>query len=142
MTTPPVPADTPAPAIRYNLINAFTACLIRYAKFSGRACRSEYWFWILATALVSLIPLTCDFVVSGVEAVLNDNTPFSDIYNLATLLPGLAVFVRRMHDIGRSAWNLLWWFLPIIGWIVCIIYCCQPTGEANKYGEGPDAPTA
>lgn len=140
MTTPPVPADIPSPVIRYNLINAFTACLIRYAKFSGRACRSEYWFWVLASLLVSLIPLACDFAVLGVEAFINDNTPFSDIYNLATLLPALAVFVRRMHDIGRSAWNLLWLLLPFIGWIVTIIYCCQPTGGANKYGEGPDGP--
>ena len=92
--------------------------------------------------MVSLIPLLGDFALFGMEGVLNDTTPLSDIYNLAILLPMLAVFVRRMHDTGRSAWNILWHLLPVIGWIVIIVYCCQPTGEPNKYGEGPDAPAA
>lgn len=141
-TTSPAPPAPPVPFPSYNIFNAFISCLKRYAKFSGRACRSEYWYWILSTCLVGLLPLGIDIAYYGLEALLNDTTPISDIYNLLTLIPGLAVFVRRMHDSGRSAWNLLWYLLPFIGWIVIIVFCCRQTAEANKYGDGPDAPAA
>ncbi len=64
------------------------------------------------------------------------------IFSLATFLPSLSVFVRRMHDTGRSGWNFLWNLLPVIGWIIVHIYLCQASREANQYGKGPATPEA
>lgn len=133
---------TPTSPVSYNLITATTSCLKRYVTFSGRACRSEYWYWVLATFIAGILTACADIAFVGMEGVMNDNTPISDIFNLLIMLPGLAVFVRRLHDTGRSAWNLLWLLLPIIGWIITLVYCCQDSREANKYGEGPAAPIA
>lgn len=126
------------PTVSYNPINAFTCCLKRYAKFSGRACRSEYWYLGLTTGIIGFI---VGFV--GVLTVGKDVTNIIiRILQLALLLPSLAVTVRRLHDTGRSAWNLLWAFLPVIGWIVLLVFYCQGSREPNQYGEGPDSPDA
>ena len=72
----------------------------RYAVFSGRAPRAEYWWFYLATIIVQ-IPLTV------IDSMLGSWSPFSSIFSLATLFPSLAVTVRRLHDINRSGWWLL-----------------------------------
>jgi uncharacterized membrane protein YhaH (DUF805 family) len=81
----------------------------------GRASRSEYWYFALFTFLVGL-------VTGGVGDIL-------------LLLPSITVSVRRLHDIGKSAWALLWILLPVVGWIVLIVYAVRP-GEphTNAYG--------
>ena len=127
------------PIVSYNIVTAVTSCLKRYVKFSGRACRSEYWYWTLVTCIIgwTLALLTGD--------PMNPNATWSaisNIFSLAILLPGLAVTVRRLHDTGRSGWNILWALLPVIGWIILIVYYCQGSREANQYGEGPASPEA
>ncbi len=119
-------------------MNYFIDCLTKkYACFSGRARRQEYWLFVLFNIIACIIVS----VVSGVLVSVTNVTAFAflgAIYSLAVLIPGFAVFVRRMHDIGKSGW---WWliaFIPIIGAIVLIIFCCldsQP-GE-NQYGPNP-----
>lgn len=99
---------------------AIKSVLSKYATFSGRAPRSEYWWWILFVILWAWIPI--------VNIVLA----------LVFLLPSLAVQVRRLHDIGRSGW---WWFIgmvPIIGGIVLLVFYLtdSQTGE-NQYGPNP-----
>lgn len=100
--------------------SAVKSCFSKYATFSGRACRSEYWWWVLFTLIFSFIP-----IVNIITGIL-------------FLLPGLAVIVRRLHDTGHSGW---WWFInliPIIGWIwmfVLLVTDSQP-GE-NAYGPNP-----
>ena len=138
----PFPHMNTTPIPSYNLVSATRSCLKRYVKFSGRACRSEFWFWTLATVLIGFIPAVADIAIYGLEAVANDKSPISDIYSLLILLPALGVMVRRFHDTGRSAWNLLWAFLPVIGWIVLLVFYCQGSREPNQYGEGPDSPDA
>lgn len=128
----------PTATVSYNPINALTSCLKRYVKFSGRASRSEFWYWVLSTFIIGFV---IGFV--GVLTVGEDVTnAISNILQLALLLPGLAVTVRRLHDTGRSAWNLLWVFLPLVGWIILLVFYCQASREANKYGEGPASPEA
>lgn len=122
----------------YSLINSFTGCLKRYVVFSGRACRSEFWFWQLATFIVS-------FVISFLITLVTDPQTGSLVSNLVALLvllPNLAVAVRRLHDTGRSGWNILWGIIPIVGIIVLIVFYCQGSQGPNKYGQGPLAPAA
>lgn len=123
-----------------------------YADFSGRARRSEYWGTVLFNGLIQaglsiILSIVATILFSSIE--INGEVTFSPlffllpdipiyIYGLVWLLPGLAVAVRRLHDIGKSGWNLLWIFLPIIGWIMLIYWYCQDSelGE-NKWGANP-----
>ena len=123
-----------------------------YADFSGRARRSEYWGTVLFNVIVqvalnialvavlailfSSIEINGEVTVSPLLFVLINIPRY--IYSLVWLLPSLAVAVRRLHDIGKSGWNLLWILLPIIGWIMLIYWYCQDSelGE-NKWGANP-----
>ena len=101
-----------------------------YANFSGRACRKEYWLYTLSVYL---------FQAAG--NLFKPVLPLQIFFGLCSLLlviPGLAVSFRRLHDIGKSGWNLLFAFLPVIGWIVLIVFYCKK-GESgiNKYGPNP-----
>jgi uncharacterized membrane protein YhaH (DUF805 family) len=124
-------------------------CWKKYAVFSGRARRAEYWMFVLFNILIFFVLQFVLGVIIGLAAVASGNkTPdeglvtltgaLVGIYALAALLPGLAVFVRRMHDTGRSGWNFLWVFLPIIGGIVLLVFACTDSQPgSNKYGPNP-----
>ena len=88
--------------------------LKKYAVFSGRAPRAEYWWFYLATLVVS-IPL------SIIDGAIGSWSPLSSLFSLATLLPWLAVTVRRLHDTNRSGWWLLALLLPIIAVLVAAV---------------------
>lgn len=111
------------------LFKSYKACMQKYAVFSGRATRAEYWWFFLANILVSLMLVFAGFTFEGFVFLAN-------AYFLITLIPGAAVFWRRLHDTNRSGYNFLWALLPVIGWLVLIVYMCLPsaTGE-NKYDE-------
>ena len=119
-------------------MNYYIDCLTKkYACFSGRARRQEYWLFVLFNFIAA-------FVVGFVGGILAGATGVAafaflgTIYNLAVLIPGLAVLARRLHDTGRSGWWFLIAIIPLIGWIVLIVFCCldsQP-GE-NQYGPNP-----
>ena len=100
-----------------------------YANFRGRSSRSEYWY-------IQLV----GFFISMIDTAVNSDT-FSNLLgvaSLAVLIPNLAVGVRRLHDIGKSAWYLLWVLLPIIGWIVLLVaFVTESKPEDNVYGPGP-----
>jgi uncharacterized membrane protein YhaH (DUF805 family) len=104
-----------------------------YVGFSGRASRSEFWYWILFTFLVGIVTTIIDLGVlsSKVE-------PFSSIWSLVTFLPSLAMGIRRLHDTDRSGW---WWLIsliPLIGIIVLIVFwCSEGTRGSNRFG--PDS---
>ena len=77
-----------------------------YANFSGRARRSEYWYYALCNFLISLVLQVVDYFIGfGL---------LGGIYGLAVLVPGLAVFVRRLHDVNKSGWFILLLLLPVI----------------------------
>ncbi len=104
---------------------AVTACLKKYVEFNGRAGRPGFWWVALFTLVVSLL----------VSWILGDIVGM--LVNLALLLPSLAVGARRLHDIGKSGWFQLLWFIPLLGWAVMIYFLVQPTTGPNQYGEGP-----
>lgn len=96
----------------------------KYATFSGRARRKEYWMFCLASTIVS-------FVVGIVGALLHCHGVLSPIYNLVVLLPSIAVGVRRMHDTDRSGW---WLLVPIAN---LVFACTEGTRGGNRFGNDP-----
>lgn len=112
---------------------AFSHCLQKYAVFSGRASRSEYWYFILAGTLIGLIAIFFDIVLFN-SSLDSDLSPLNTITSLALLLPQLAVGIRRLHDIDRTGWWLLLIFIPIIGWIALLVFfCSKPTEGPNRF---------
>lgn len=112
-------------------MDAVKAVLTNYVGFSGRARRSEYWWFFLFQVIVSVI---MNVVVSVTGVML-----LSTLVSLALLLPGLAVSVRRLHDIDKSGWWLLI-ALTGVGIIVLIVWAAQDSQAGdNKYGPNPKA---
>jgi uncharacterized membrane protein YhaH (DUF805 family) len=100
--------------------DAIRACFSKYAAFNGRATRSEYWWWFLFTFFASL----------ATEII---SETLSALFSLGVLLPSLAVGARRLHDTDRSGWFLLLWFIPIIGWIILMVWAVQESKEPNRF---------
>lgn len=109
----------------------------KYATFKGRARRSEYWWFVLFYCLVLIAAALLD----NLFGITIEYAFYGAIYCIAALvlfLPNLAVTVRRLHDINKSGWNILWGIIPLIGSILLIVWCCQDSkAEANQYGESP-----
>ena len=111
-------------------------CLINnYAGFSGRASRSEYWFWVLFTILVSIVTGITDGFVFGWD--LGDPTWITDIISLFFILPGLSVFVRRLHDVGQSGWWILSSILILPIFLLIYWSIIEGDANANEYGAVP-----
>ena len=115
----------------------FLYCLQHYDEFNGRARRSEYWYFVLFNLVIT-------FVIGftfGVIAGLLDMPALANLaylWSLAMFIPGLAVSVRRLHDIGRSGWWLFLSLIPLVGAIILIIwYCTDSQPGANQYGSNP-----
>ncbi len=128
--------STGRPAQMMSFNDAVTNCLINnYIGFNGRASRSEYWFWILFTFVASFITGIIDGFVFGWE--WEDPVWISNVLGLIFFLPGLAVNVRRLHDVGKSGWWLLSSILILP--ILLLIYWAIIEGDANpnEYGEVP-----
>ncbi len=115
-----------------DFVQAIQSGFRNYVNFSGRASRSEFWYWTLFAILLSLVTSIIDslFFPGGIS-------PLNTIAGLATFLPSLAVSVRRLHDIDRTGWWVLI-SLTIIGIILLIYWDCQRgTAGANRYGPDP-----
>ena len=117
-----------------NFPEAIRSGFRKYATFSGRAVRSEYWFWALFTAVGLTATALLDSAIFGYHP---GPTPFKVLFEVATLLPSLAVAARRLHDTDRTAWWLLL-FLTVIGAIALIVwYCEKGTPGPNRFGPDP-----
>jgi uncharacterized membrane protein YhaH (DUF805 family) len=99
---------------------SISTCFSKYASFDGRASRSEFWWWTLFT-----------FLASAACGLLSD--VLSGLFSLAVLLPSLAVGARRLHDTDRSGWFLLLWIVPVIGWIILLVWAVQEAKEPNRF---------
>lgn len=116
---------------------AIQSVFSKYATFSGRARRSEYWYFVLFNLVISAA------LSIGVNLTANSSfnwvlTGASGLFSLAVLIPGLAVAWRRLHDIGKSgAWYLLN-LIPLVGSIILLVWCCQDSQPGdNMYGPNP-----
>ena len=116
---------------------AISSVFSNYANFSGRARRSEYWYFCLFNIIVSMI-LSLLMKLTAGSVMFNLFRIADVVYSLAVLIPGLAVAWRRLHDIGRSgAWYLLL-LVPIVGVIVLIVWFCKDSQPGvNQYGPCP-----
>jgi uncharacterized membrane protein YhaH (DUF805 family) len=120
-----------------NFLEAIRSGFRKYVTFSGRAVRSEYWFWALFTAVGLAATALLDSAIFGYHP---GPTPFKLLFEVATLLPSLAVAARRLHDTDRTAWWLLL-FLTVIGAIALIVwYCEKGTPGPNRFGPDPLPP--
>lgn len=111
--------------------NAFKKFFSNYMQFEGRSNRGDFWKAGLCLFVVSLILTVVDGALSG-----NGGVPFLGmIFSLVTLIPGIAISVRRLHDIGKSGWWYLLIFIPIVGAIILLVwFCTRPDPVANQFG--------
>jgi uncharacterized membrane protein YhaH (DUF805 family) len=119
-------------ANNFTVWDGFVSGWKNYFNFSDRARRTEYWGWQLFNFIFGIGLLIINYMLFGtIESFL------SNIWSLATFIPGLAISVRRLHDIDKSGWNILWAF-TIIGAIPLLIWTCQDSHAGhNKYGKCP-----
>lgn len=111
--------------------------LRKYAQFSGRARRKEYWYFALFNLIFSIVLSVIDSLTGTLDSELGLGL-LSGIYALAVLIPSIANSFRRMHDTGRSAWWFLIGFIPFIGVIVVLVFMVQDSQEGdNQYGPSP-----
>jgi uncharacterized membrane protein YhaH (DUF805 family) len=116
-----------------NFTEAIKSGFQNYVNFSGRAARSEYWYWTLFSILMAIGSALIDFALFP----RLEMSPINTIVELALLLPGLAVSVRRLHDLDRTGWWLLI-ILTGIGAIVLLVwFCMRGTMGSNRFG--PDS---
>jgi uncharacterized membrane protein YhaH (DUF805 family) len=120
--------------------DAIRTVVSKYATFTGRAARPEFWWWVLFAFIVMFVARFIDQLIFG-QPVVTDGfmvyspQPLSSIVGLVLFLPYLAVAVRRLHDTGRSGW---WWLInliPLIGWLIFLYFAVQPSDEGtNEFG--------
>lgn len=119
---------------------AVGVCFSKYAVWSGRARRSEYWWFALFCLIVSFIIAMIDAAVfpQFISSNAMQGGPFSFVFTLVTFLPSLGVLIRRLHDLERSGWWFWLVLIPIVGWIVLFVFMVsEGTRGRNYYGEDP-----
>ena len=96
---------------------------VNYVNFSGRSTVKEFW-----------LPVLFNLVISGILTAIS--TTLGSIFSLLILIPSLSNAIRRMHDINKSGWNLLLALIPLVGWIIVLVYYCKATvEEGNNYSK-------
>lgn len=116
--------------------------LNNYATFSGRARRSEFWFFVLFNMIFAILAMAIDNILgTTLNMGYRVSIPYGYIYLiyvLAVFIPGLAVAVRRLHDVGKSGWMYFVVLIPIIGaiWLLVLFFADSQSGS-NKWGENP-----
>ncbi len=111
-------------------MNWFIQAFKKYAVFNGRARRKEFWMYYLFLMIF--------MVVAAVIDALMGSFVLSAVFTLATLVPTLSVYIRRLHDTGRSGWWILISLIPVVGGLVLFYFLISDGGvEDNQYGESP-----
>jgi len=114
----------------------YLAALRKYAAFSGRSRRKEYWMFVLINALISIALVFATGMTSESPGLVGSLLYL--VYSLAMLVPGLSVSVRRLHDTGRSGWWLLVGIVPIVGAIALLVFMAQDGQPGdNEFGANP-----
>jgi uncharacterized membrane protein YhaH (DUF805 family) len=105
--------------------DAIRICFAKYVDFTGRASRPEFWYFVL-------------FVFIAELSLLVAYRPLGIAFVIAAILPRLAVAIRRLHDIDRSGWWIFIVVIPVVGWIMLLIWYCKKGDEhANRFGDPP-----
>lgn len=110
---------------------AVKSAYAHYATFEGRASRSEFWWFALFNLIATML-------LGFVDDVIGTYPLLYGLFSLASLLPSLALGVRRLHDINKSGWYYLLICIPLIGVIVLFVWSClKGTPDANRFGDNP-----
>lgn len=111
-----------------NFVDSIKLGFSNYVNFTDRACRSEYWYWILFIIIGLVVAEIIDTVIG--------KPIFYTLFSLAVLIPNIAIGVRRLHDLDRSGWWLLLSFIPLVGAIILIVwFCSKGTDGPNRFGQ-------
>lgn len=118
-------------------MNWYLAVLKKYAVFSGRARRKEYWMFILFNLIFIIIAAIIDNVAGTTVGELHYGL-FYILYALAVCIPGISVAVRRLHDVGKSGWFYWIVLIPFAGaiWLL-VLFCTDSVAGENEYGTNP-----
>jgi len=116
-----------------NFQTSIKTCFNKYAVFSGRASRSEYWFFVLFGILGGIISAIIDTMILGYSAEVNG--PINLIFSVALILPSISVAARRLHDLNKSGWWQLLWFTIIGGVLIIIWHATEGTKKNNSHGK-------
>lgn len=102
-----------------------------YFNFSGRASRSEFWYWVLFSFVLSIL-------ISIADSILVTGGVLSGLLALAMFIPHISITVRRLHDIDKCGWWILFYLIPVVGWIFILIWeCTKGTDGPNRFGPNP-----
>lgn len=115
----------------------YVTVLKKYAVFSGRAQRAEYWYFILFNLLVMIGLAIVDSTTGSFSGDMGMGL-LSGLYYLGVLVPSVAVTVRRLHDTSRSGWWLLIGLVPFLGGLILLFFTVQDSQPgSNEYGINP-----
>lgn len=126
-----------------NFVDAVKSGYQNYVNFSGRSARSAFWWWVLfqiiANVVIALIFGGGHMTTGNGGMGMNyEGGLVANLWSLANFLPGLAVSIRRLHDIDKSGWWILIVLIPLVGWIILIVWDCQEgTKGNNRFGPDP-----
>jgi uncharacterized membrane protein YhaH (DUF805 family) len=123
--------------IKLLLMEWYLKVLRMYAEFNGRARRKEFWMFFVFNLLFSFCAMAIDNLTGYTYSNSGTGLIYS-LYSLFVFIPGLAVWVRRLHDTGRSAWAILMILVPFVGWVFMIIWLSSDSEKStNEYGPNP-----
>jgi len=113
-------------------MNYYLSVLKKYAVFTGRASRAEYWYFTLFNSIIAIVLWVFGSLIGDKMSIIVIT------YSLLVYLPGIAVSIRRLHDIGKSGWMLFISAIPLIGsiWLIILMATNGDSGD-NKYGPDP-----
>ena len=118
------------PAPQVGIIEATKLFFTKYADFSSRSRRSEYWWAMLSLTVINMI-------IGGLAGSIDFLGWLPQIWSLAILIPGIALTVRRLHDAGHKGTYYLWILLPLVGGIMILVQCCKDSVPTNQWGPNP-----
>ncbi len=111
-------------------MNYYIQAFKRFSDFSGRSRRSEYWYYVLFNILVSIVAVVIDVFI--------EMPIFTLLYLLVSIIPSIAVLVRRLHDTGKSGWYYFMGMIPIAGPIILLVYLTTDSQPGNnQWGQNP-----
>ena len=115
----------------------FIKCIKNYTVFKGRAARPEFWYFALASAIIQISLLIIDIIIGWDVGIIYGIKilPLVETSRLLLIVPSISVTVRRLHDINKNGWWSLLWGLPIIGWVILVLWLCKNGDDGkNQYG--------
>ena len=117
--------------------DAIRSFFTRYIDFRGRSSRAEYWYVVLASYLIGIAFAVLIGITDNIRPVSTIFSTIEGFYSFLVFIPSLAIWFRRLHDTGRSGWYIFVMLLPIVGWILMIVWLCSGSDGGNIYGPEP-----